>query len=190
MMNQSKQLIKFLSNYESSEDESLTKNAFTDSDVYAEFTQIYTDSNSDERQLILDFDTNKNLLDSLIPPTPTTRVQSDSARHFLNDTGLYDNLMVIYSENEQIYIQEMKQRLQEKIQRNSIDKTGMENSDGKNGTGNEANKVKTEVINTQTGIKYVAPMRGGHVNQVGRAIAAANSGGSSSKSEVLKLRCT
>lgn len=229
-MNQSRRLIKFLSNYEPPSEESTSvaqqqslATNYTESDVYAEFVRVYLPDDAatttaaayDEKSLVHSDPRTTNRLDNLIPATTTTTTSINTTNdssvvcHFLVDVSLYDKLMSIYNENEQINLQEIKHRLHEKIRRSSSDKItlgvtsaaavaavaavstieDLEN-DLKNGAngGNESAKTKTEVINTQTGIKYVAPMRGGHVSQIGRAIAAATAASqsmqaSSSKSQ-------
>lgn len=229
-MNQSRRLIKFLSNYEPLSDDSTnvvqqqSLANYTESDVYTDFVRVYLPVDAttvyDEKSLLHSDARTTNRLDNLIPTTTTTTTSSSvisnttndsSVCHFLVDVSLYDKLMTIYNENEQINLQEIKHRLHEKIRRSSGDKItlgvtsaaavaavaavstieDLENDlkNGANGSGaNESAKTKTEVINTQTGIKYVAPMRGGHVSQIGRAIAAATAASqpmqaSSSKSQ-------
>lgn len=231
-MNQSRRLIKFLSNYEPPSDESTNAVQqqqqqslanYTESDVYADFVRVYLPDDAptvvyDEKSLVHSDARTTNRLDNLIPTTTTTTSNSvmsndSSLCHFLVDVSLYDKLMTIYNENEQINLQEIKHRLHEKIRRSSGDKItlgvssaaavaavaavstieDLENDlkNGANNSNNEA-KTKTEVINTQTGIKYVAPMRGGHVSQIGRAIAAATAASqsmqaSSSKSQFISI---
>lgn len=200
---QSRQLIKFLSNYEAPNEQSgnasMCTQTFSESSLYLDFEKIYASIGD-----LDDFNENayEHLDDLALSPQSTLREfqlknAASCTNCFLIDSGLYNKLVEIYQENEMIQQQEMRGRLQ---QRNSSDKitslAGLETVEGvemKNGVLGEpgaTNKTKAEVINTQTGIKYIAPMRGGHVSQMGRREQAGSSNNQASSKCLITNKIT
>lgn len=98
---------------------------------------------------------------------------SNVVSHMFTDAKLYEKICSVVEENELI----RQQHLQSAAIRKQQQQQAAADANSAAGEDSEqpSQKAKAEVINTQTGIKYKAPMRGGHANQGTRLLTVAPS---------------
>lgn len=189
LLNQSKALLRLLNEFEP--ENTTTWTVYSQSTIYKEAEQVYNlkpTSDYIETNSSWSSATNpQQIIDDMVEidiDDVRTSVPNSNESNLLTNKDLYEKLMITFEENE------LMQQLQQQYQPHSVQISAQisSNLDDQsseasiklekqqflddqstlngftNGNNEQPVKAKSEVINTRTGIKYKAPMRGGHTN--------------------------